>query len=237
MDRIKDGDTTEKLFPVSSAIKKRIYNGWTDEKVATWVISQLPLLDIGERHTSVPVLKLSLEKGLEVDSGIIDLETFKNSNKLVISGGFEGNQGHLLAIENLNDSQILAYPNYLKVLQLEPDSYVVNTKKRQPLLNLSERVVLWSTSQKVDTVVILPERQEFQGIESHYTEIDRLIQPANWFASTDNPYWRKIITRPGKNIIDISQLVDHEPEMHTSFLMSTRNMNVHIIRSSKVLLQ
>ena len=42
---------------------------------------------------------------------------------------------------------------------LEPDSYIVRQKGRQPIVNIEQREQLWSTSGLVDAVILLPEKE------------------------------------------------------------------------------
>lgn len=194
-----------------------IYKNWIDQKVAEWVIKNLPLLEYAYKNDPCPIYELRL------DSNPVLPET----PKLVISGGFEGTKGHIAAIKDVWEYKALTQnPNTVVTLMLEQDSYIINCKKRNPLVPLKQRIELWSTSGLVDFVFVLPNRPEDMSPSEFYEKINQMISPATWCVNIENRNWQEVMYRgQTRKIIDASRLFAVRPSIHTSFLSSTKNMD------------
>ena len=82
-------------------------------------------------------------------------------------------------------------------------------------------------------MILLPEKEVDVPDEEHYLQIHRRIAPAVWCANVENPYWLKIITRmQADGPVDIIRLFKHRPELHTSFLTSTRELSAMEVRKA-----
>lgn len=218
---------------VKKEVERHIVTHWHDEKVAKWVLDRMPLLEKGNTHPSCPVLSLSMEEGLRVEVGDESLlKDFHEAPKIVASGGFEGNRGHIRVVSDMQEVRILTNSERLVVLMLEPDSYITKHKAREPFVNMEQRSDLWSTSGLVDAVILLPEEDEDMSTEERYAEIHQHIQPAVWCADIENPDWRKIIIRGELNYISLGRILVHKNEVHTSFLHSTMNFSVRELREA-----
>jgi hypothetical protein len=144
----------------------------------------------------------------------------------VISGGFEGTKGHISAINEMIEAKVLSESKGTPVvLMIEPDLYIEENKNREPLLTIEQRKQLWSTSGKVDVLVLLPNRDRSVDISDHYRSVHEYIKPASWCASIENPYQLEVVTRDGENALDIMRLFAHKPNVHSSFITSTQTMN------------
>jgi hypothetical protein len=64
---------TAETRPVANEAEKILKSGWKDPVVAGWAIKMLPLLEIGETRTACPVLSLSMQEGLSLESGNLDV--------------------------------------------------------------------------------------------------------------------------------------------------------------------
>ena len=209
---------------VRKEIERHILDSWNDKQVARWVLNRLPLLEKGFTCKEVPVFRYSIKEGLTSKNGLLSTESFKERHKLVISGGFEGTQGHLRAVENMHETKWLTgRKESLVVLMLEPDSFIHSRKKRRPLTILSQREALWKTSGLVDAVVILPDSSKVENKSYFYTQIAKHLGNAEWCASIENPAWREVVTKQGlQEHLDSSRIYDDELYVHSSFLESTR---------------
>lgn len=214
---------------VRAEIEGFIKDSWTDKDVANWVIKKLPLLEFGFTHPSCPVYGLSLEQGLiPLNDTNFSLSRFKEKDKLVMSGGFEGTEGHIKVIKEMFETRILA--NRFRspiVLMLEPDSYVQKQKKREPLVNLNQRIALWSTSGLVEAVMVLPQKPDNMSSSDFYDyKIHELIQPATWCVNIENPHFFEIMNRGIQSPnYDLVRLFVNHIEVHTSFLNSTSTLS------------
>lgn len=209
-------------------VKDNIHKNWIDHKVADWVIKNLPLLEYGNTHSQCPVFELDLSEGLsQTNLDIAPAGNFKEIPKIVISGGFEGTLGHLEAINNLWEIRALtsSYNKSQIVVMLEPDSYILQRKQRDPLVNLQQRTELWSTSGLVDVVIILPEVKSGKNVSEHYSKVHEYITPASWCTNIENPHWNEIVIRDGLRETILNKMLMHHPSVHTSFLHSTKNLN------------
>jgi len=215
-------------------VEDNILNIWRDKRVAKWVVGGLPLLREGLTHQPCPVFKLSLGDGLSPENDVIFDGDFGNNRKMVMSGGFEGTRGHLWSVKEMREARaLMADASIFLVLMLEPDSYIIRQKGRQPIANIEQRTQLWSISGLVDAVILLPEKEEGVPDEEHYLKIHRQIAPAVWCANAENPHWLKIITRmQAAGSVEIVRLFKHRPELHTSFLSSTRELSVRGVRKA-----
>ena len=216
---------------VKNEVEHHIITSWQDRQVARWVLDRLSLLEKGNTHPSCPVLSLSMEEGLHLEVGDENiLKDFHEAQKIVASGGFEGNRGHIRAVSDMEEVRVLTNPDRLVVLMLEPDSYITKHKAREPLVNIEQRSDLWSTSGLVDAVILLPEEDEDMSTEEHYGQIHQHIQPAVWCVNIENPDWRQIIMRRELDFIDLVRIIVHKNEVHSSFLHSTMNLSVGELR-------
>lgn len=211
---------------VERQVKRQIVENWKDKQVANWVIESLPLLEIGLSQPACPVYTFSLERGLVQKYTAGPSERFKNTLKLVISGGFEGTIGHLKAVSRLHEVRALTTDgNCDIVLMLEPDSYIRNAKKRKSLVNLSQREKLWSTSGLVDAVVLIPDSSLVANKNEHYSKFSKHLGPLRWCTSIENPAWKEIITREDMNdALDIIRADNDEFYVHASLLAASKNL-------------
>ncbi len=205
---------------------------WVDPHVANWAIDTLAILEHAETKPACPTYQLSFENGLiPTNTPINPIDDFKSKLKYAISGGFEGTKGHVQVLSNVDVSRILTLEgNNPVVLLLEPDSYIVRRKSRDPIVNLDQRVQMWSTSGLVDVVVALPDSKDSSPPAHHYLKIHNILSPVNWCTSVENPNWREIITRHDKNYYDLLQLYRQHKHVHTSFLVSTKNLSLEKFR-------
>jgi glycerol-3-phosphate cytidylyltransferase-like family protein len=211
---------------VKKEVERQVFAHWQDERVAEWVLDRMPLLEKGSTHSLCPVLSLSMEKGLRVKVGDESLlNNFRKAPKIITSGGFEGNRGHIRVVSDMQEVRMLTNPERLVVLMLEPDSYIAKHKAREPIVNMEQRSDLWSTSGLVDAVILLPEEDGDMKTEKRYVQIHRHIQPAVWCANIENPDWQQIIMRGELDFISLVRILVHKNEVHTSFLRSTMNMS------------
>lgn len=214
-------------------VERHIVARWHDGQVARWVLDRMPLLEKGNTHPSCPVLSLSMEEGLHVEVGDESLlKDFREAPKIVASGGFEGNRGHIRVVSDMEEVRILTNPERLVVLMLEPDSYITKHKAREPIVNMEQRSDLWSTSGLVDAVISLPEKDEDMGTEEHYGQIHQHIQPAVWCVNIENPDWCQIILRGELDSISLVRIFAHKNEVRSSFLHSTMNLSVGELRKA-----
>lgn len=204
-------------------VESRVRSEWFDPKVAEWVLRNFPLLEFDGASLACPVYKLD---------DVSSVAKFKDHLKIVISGGFEGTEGHLEAIRDLPGIRALDREKWgaLLVVMLEPDSYIITRKGRKPIVNLDERQELWSTSGLVDAVIILPEEKKDESATARYAFIHKKIEPALWFANVENPNHYEILMRQDLTMFDISRLLLHEPRPHASFLASTQKLNAEEVR-------
>lgn len=207
-------------------VENYILNNWQDRVVAQWVIHHLPLLEKGFTHPPCAIFSLSFTQGLKQINTILSASDFLNTPKVVMSGGFEGTRGHISAAADMREVKALTLTEGYVTLMLEPDSYIVKYKKREPLLNIEQRSCLWATSGLVDAIILLPEEktQERISVTNRYDEIHHIIQPAKWCANVDNPYYEEINMR-GTEMISPVLTFTHRPNVHTSFLCSTKSLN------------
>ena len=212
---------------IKHEIESNIYSNWQDKEVATWVAKQLPLLGKAGIHSPCPVFSLSFDEGLVPDNEkAMSAGSFIDDEKIVMSGGFEGTNGHLIAVRDMNELKALCLPMGRPiVLLLEPDSYIQEMKKRSPIVNLDQRKYMWSTSGLVHAVVCLPGKKAGLLDTEHYLEIHKNIKPAVWCANVENPHWSEIVFRPDLEGLNLVSLFVHKPEIHASFLNSTRNLS------------
>jgi len=211
-------------------VENYVVCGWRDFRVAEWVIKSLPLLEVAFSHPPCPIYTLSLDKGL-LPKGKNDcsLEDFRRKQKVVMSGGFEGTEGHMKAVSDMWEVRGLVGPLWQSevVLMLEPDSYITRRKKRSPIVNVRQRQELWSTSGKVDAVIVLPEKSANLSDEEYYQMIHKHIAPASWCANVENPSYFEIINRLQKQEVwDLVRFFVHKPRPHASFLDMTRNLTL-----------
>lgn len=214
-------------------IEAVINNDWKDKEVAKWVIDKLPLLEYGFTHPACPVYKLDLDLGLRLDNENKGYPNFRNTKKLVISGGFEGTEGHLKVVDEMHEARALTEDaSGLVVLMLEPDSYIVGRKNRQPLINLEQRRQLWSTSGLADAVICLPNKPDDISTPDFYDQrIHKLISPATWCVNVENPHFFRILNRGIETpSYDLIRLFVHNIEIHTSFLNLTREFTKDEVR-------
>jgi hypothetical protein len=210
---------------IEHKVKDQITHSWKDKRVAQWVINSLPLLEMGFTQPACPVYTLSLEKGLQEDNKSTSIKDFKDTLKLVISGGLEGTVAHLRAVDNLNEIRALTTDGSCHlVLMLEPDSYIQNAKKREPLVSLEQRKVLWSTSGLVDAIILAPDSSVETNKNIYFSQLSDIIGPTRWCTSIDNPEWLNIITRHDPNgPLNCIQVWDDEICIHASLLASSQN--------------
>lgn len=222
---------------IQKEIIASIKNQWTDPMVANWVVSQMELLHIKPKSLPSPthVLEYSQESQV-VPRNEKSSKIFKSEFKVVMSGGFEGTEGHLLAARDMDewtrwtsyyDKNDWTRRNLIltkKALLLEPDSYIRVRKKRDPLVSLENRVSLWSTSGLFDYIIVLPERPEGLEDRGFYEKVHDCISPAVWCANILNDHWREIVIRKGIPFYDPGRILGHEPRPHASFLSSTKEM-------------
>ena len=217
---------------VRNEVESYITNSWQDKKVAKWVIGSLPLLEKGFTHSPCPVFNLSFEHGLVKKYEASTDNTFRNNRKIVMSGGFEGTEGHMHAVSELREVRALTI-NAPFVLMLEPDSYITQQKGRHPIVNIKQREQLWSTSGLVENIILLPEKEDGVSSEKHYLQIHKHIAPAVWCANVENPYWLEIITRMQESEeLDIIRVFKHWPELHTSFINSTKDLSAEEVKNT-----
>ena len=203
---------------IHEQIKERIRGDWLDARVADWVISQLPLLDMATKP-ACQILSLS-----EIQPPF-PLQSVK---KLVLSGGLEGTTGHVKAFGFARETRALMgeYPvDGLPIFALlEPDSFI-EEKGRKPLVTQPERAQLWAESGLVDGVILLPDRNQNTNPTNHYSTIHELIAPALWLTTGDNSAMAEILKRGSpKNGIDIGAIVPRTITPHASFLAETKSM-------------
>lgn len=213
-----------------SEIEDKIRTSWSDKKVVEWIISNLPLLKEGCTHSPCPVFTLSLDDGLKQKSGPI-FTNFKQTPKIVMSGGFEGTKGHVLAAKEMREARALRAENFPLVLLLEPDLYV-NQKGRKPIVDIKHREELWSTSGLIDALILLPEKKDGVSEDEHYLQVHRHIVPALWCANVENRHWLEIIYRGQKSTdpFDLIRLFIQEPKPHTSFLATTKDLSAREVK-------
>lgn len=214
-------------------VKDNIHESWLDRKVADWVVKNLPLLEYGYTHPQCPIFKLDLDEGLsQINRDIAHADNFKDTSKIVISGGFEGTSGHIKAIKELWEIRALTsnYGVSPIAVMLEPDSYIRSQKNREPLVNLQQRTELWSTSGWVDAVIVLPETEPGENISDHYFKVNEHLVPAGWCANVENPHWNEIAIRDGKKETIFTKILKHDPSPHASFLASTMNSDVEEVK-------
>lgn len=211
---------------VRAEIEGSIIDRWSDKDVASWVIKKLPLLRYGFTHSPCPVYGLSLEQGLiPLNDTDFSLDKFKEKDKIVMSGGFEGTEGHIKVVNEMYETRILTNKSSSPiVLMIEPDSYIQKQKKREPLVSLNQRIALWSTSGLVEAVMVLPEKPDDLSVIDFYDhKIPELISPSTWCVNVENPYFFEIMNRGASSpTYDLIKLFVHHIEVHTSFLNSTR---------------
>ena len=212
---------------VERQVKNQIIETWKDKQVANWVIDSLPLLEIGLTQQECPVYTLSLEEGLKQKNTAKPIQRFKETLKLVMSGGFEGTVGHLKAVDNLHEIRALTTNgDCLLVLMLEPDSYICNVKDRDSLINLHQREVLWSTSGLIDAVILIPDSSLIENKGEYFSRMSERIGQTRWCTSIENPAWREIITRDDMSgALDIVRANNDELYVHTSLLAYSKNVD------------
>lgn len=211
---------------VERQVKNQIMETWKDNRVANWVIDSLPLLEVGLTQPECPVYTLSLEEGLMLKNEAKPIEKFNETLKLMMSGGFEGTIGHLRAIDNLHEIRALTTKgNSYLVLMLEPDSYIRNVKSRDPLINLRQREILWSTSGLIDAVLLIPDSSLVKNKYKYFSKLSEAIGQTRYCTSIENPAWREIITRDDKDgALDIIRATNDELYVHASLLASSKNI-------------
>lgn len=223
-----------KAMSIAAAeVKQSIYRRWQDSKVAAWVIDQLPLLH-RKSQPEVPIYSLRLTIGLHKENQAeFRFPHFRSTPKLVMSGGFEGSGGQLASVNEMWDIRALTsgwQETAIGVL-LEPDRYILR-KGRRPLVDLSHRKLLWSTSGLVDAVVTLPTKRQKTPSQVHYQHVHDHIKPAKWVSNPENPFALEIVRRGDEGIFDLILLTKHTPRLHTSFLASTQNLTARETRTA-----
>jgi hypothetical protein len=216
-----------------SEVENNIQASWKDKKVARWVISNLPLLKESFTHSPCPVFTLSLDDGLQQKSGPI-FSDFRWTPKIVMSGGFEGTKGHVLAAKEMWETRALRAEKSPLVIMLEPDSYIANQKGRKPIVDIKYREKLWSTSNLVDALILLPEKKEGVSVEQHYLGVHEQIAPALWCANVENRHWLEIIYRGLQQTepFDLNRLYIQRPQPHTSFVAATRDLSAREVKKA-----
>lgn len=211
---------------VERQVKNQIIKTWKDKQVANWVIDSLPLLEVGLAQQECPIYTFSLEDGLKQTNIAKPIQRFKETPKLVMSGGFEGTIGHLRAVDNLHEIRALTTKgDCLLVLMLEPDSYIRNVKERDPLINLPQREILWSTSGLINAVILIPDSSLIENKGVYFSRLSERIGQTRWCTSIENPAWREIITRDDMSgALDIIRANNDELYVHTSLLASSKNV-------------
>lgn len=220
---------------VRNEVESYITDNWQDKRVAGWVIGSLALLEKGFTYPPCPIFNLSFEHGLVKKHGIPTDDTFRGSRKIVMSGGFEGTKGHMHAVAEMREVRALtADIDTPLVLMLEPDSYITQLKRRNPIVNISQREQLWSTSGLIDVIILLPEKKSEVSDEEHYKHIYKCIAPAVWCANVDNPHRLEIITRMQEEdeALDIIRIFKHGPQLHTSFVNSTKDLTAEEVKKT-----
>lgn len=202
---------------IKEQIKARIRDEWLDAEVASWVISQLPLLDLPS-NPACRILSLS-----EVQPPF----PLQPEKKLVLAGGLEGTTGHVKAMKFARETRALMgeYPvDGLPIFALlEPDSFIEG-KGRKPFTTQPERAQLWAESGLVDRVILLPNQDQDANPTRHYQIIHEFIAPALWLTTGENPAMIEILKRGSKNGIDIGTIVPRTITPHASFLAKTKSM-------------
>ncbi|MGA2910670.1 MAG: hypothetical protein ABSE04_02600 [Candidatus Microgenomates bacterium] len=218
----------------SMEIRDRIMSSWFDRRVARWVISRLPLLELAGTRPECSIFQIEGTVLQQTNPSKCDGSGIVDRQKLVISGGFEGTKGHILALKEMHEVRIL--DNRLDgarvVLLLEPDSYIKKIKHREPLVALSQRVNLWATSGLVDAVFVAPELSDTENMPARYERIHKAISPALWCTNVENPHFKEIISRGDEVSYGLVRLFIHEPWPHISFLTGTREMSAEDVRAS-----
>lgn len=216
-----------------SEVETQISNLWKDGDVCRWVIKNLPLLEKAHSAPWCSVFNISLDYSLQsADSCSDNLSGFRQKRKLVMSGGFEGTRGHIEALNNIYEYKALACADDALVgLMLEPDSYIRELKGREPLVGIDLRTEMWATSGLVDFVIKLPRKPPSLPDQYFFQFIHEQIKPASWCVSIENRSWLEIITRGQvEKVIDAGRLFSHSPNIHSSFLASTRMKSVEEVR-------
>ncbi len=218
---------------IADHVKNKILTDWENNDVANWVISNLQLLELGEEYPQVSVFKINYDTGVTPYANSLADKTILKNPKLLISGGLEGTKGHLRSIKQIREIGALINQQSAAIfVLLEPDSYIRKQKSREPLITLEQRVHLWSTSGEVDAVVVLPEILEQEEKEIRYRKVHELLYPALWCTSVENPHHLQIIRRGMDYALDVIRLLNHNLEIHTSFLASTRNMSIEEVEAA-----
>ncbi len=220
---------------VAAEVKQDIMNRWREPRVARWVIDQLPLLHQDGERPSVPVYALSLRTGLrQLNNASSRFSDFRNTQKLVISGGLEGTAGQTRAIKEIDEIRTLTsgHEKTAIAVMIEPDRFIIDQKCRRPIVNQRQRSLLWSTSGLIDAVINLPRRQRGVIPTNHYSRIHDHIAPAEWVTNVENPARFEIIMRKDRKALDIIRLIKHQPMPHTSFLEATRTLSVQETRAA-----
>lgn len=217
---------------VRNEFESNIYSNWNDRRVARWVVDRLPLLERAFSKPPCPVFTLSLDGTLDQIDGE-PFDNFKETPKLLMSGGFEGTNAHIQVAKEMRDAKALSMSeDSLCVFLLEPDSYI-SQKGRDPIFDIHERVTLWSTSGLLDGIVCLPEKSSKTDISEHYLNIHQALSPAGWCSNPENPSYFEIVTRMREQeSFELIRLFKNQPEIHSSFLDSTRKMKVRQVNKT-----
>lgn len=208
-------------------VKQDIVRKWHDSRVAAWVIDNIPLLH-RVNFPEVPIFTLALRSGLtQINDFPFRFPDLRRTPKLAISGGLEGSAGQILALKEMHDIRALtsSWEDSAIVVMLEPTRYIKEQKHRSQIANLRQRTMLWAHSGLCDAVIILPQRRS-KDASRHYQRIHERIMPVAWCSNPENPHAFEIVHRGVSGAIDWIRLMKHEPELHSSFLASTRNMTV-----------
>lgn len=210
---------------INERIKERIHGEWFDPQVAQWAIGQLPLLDIPTKP-ACQIFPLS-----EVRSSI-PLQPVK---RLIIAGGLEGTAGHINAFEFARETRALMEENPIGALPifalLEPDSFI-EKKGRKPLVTQAERGELWAGSGLVDGVILLPDKKQSVGRTDHYSAIHRLIAPALWLTTGDNPAVVEISKRESGENVNFGSIIPRTVTPHASFISKTKSMGKDDVKAA-----
>lgn len=210
---------------INERIKERIHGEWFNPQVAQWAIGQLPLLDIPTKP-ACQIFPLS-----EVRSSI-PLQPVK---RLIIAGGLEGTAGHINAFEFARETRALMEENPIGALPifalLEPDSFI-EKKGRKPLVTQAERGELWAGSGLVDGVILLPDKKQNVKRTDHYSAIHRLIAPALWLTTGDNPAVVEISKRESGENVNFGSIIPRTVTPHASFISKTKSMGKDDVRAA-----
>lgn len=211
---------------IRERVKERIHDEWLDAGVATWVISQLPLLDLAANQ-ACPILSIPEVKSLNQPSLI---------KRLIIPGGLEGTTGHVKAFEFARESRALMKKHPLDGLPiyalLEPDSFI-KEKGRNPLVTQPERAQLWTESGLADGVILLPDRNQEIDPTPHLLTIHQSIAPTLWLTTGENSAMVEILKRGlPKNGIDVGTIIPKTITPHASFLAETKSMERDDVRTA-----